>query len=147
MSDIEIKLPPLEEYFVNVGLLASYWNKVEGRLDDLLTCFIGDAQKAHILTSGANIARRISLLKGIVEQCHTKDPWQQTVLAALAAFDVLRQNRNTVIHGVATNLKEADGVVVVRSTNNDQSLHQELQECVAVIPRRGRRARPNDQDG
>lgn len=118
-SKREPPLDPIEEYFFYVGLLTAYWNKAEGELDDLLACFIGDEKVAHILAGNQPIATRTAYLKRIVEQCHPGAKWHEVMTTTLDAFDVLRQNRNTIIHGTATRLDSVTGAVAVRAATKN----------------------------
>jgi hypothetical protein len=115
-------LNPMESYFFHLGLLTSYWNKAEERVDLLLTNFINSAQIAHIVTHGAQAARRAELLKNIADECCKEDPWQKTLLAAMEAFDRLRRNRNIVVHGLADTLQVTAGAMeLVTATQNPKA--------------------------
>jgi hypothetical protein len=118
-----------EDVFFFLGMHTAYWNKAEEALDKLLVNAIGDAAKAHILTAGANAAKRASYLKHIYEECHTKSPWQSVALAALEAFDTLRLNRNVLAHSVALGLSGDAGILEVKMKTQHRSkrMHKLIQ--------------------
>ena len=130
--------PPVsnsEDTFLYLGFHTAYWNRAEEALDALLVCAIGDSAKAHILTSGANAARRTQYLKAIYEECCAEKPWLETALAAVAAFDALRKNRNVLAHGVALGLDEADGTMdlKVQTLNPNKRLHKRVRATQGAV--------------
>lgn len=124
----ELPLSKTEETFLYLGLHTAYWNKVEEAVDKLLICAIGDTAKAHILTQGANAKTRAGYLTTIYKECCANEPWKDVALAALAAFNVLRKNRNVMAHGLAIALSDADGAVdlKVRTLNTSKRLHKRV---------------------
>src|SRR5687768_1969058 len=124
----EEPLSKIEETFLYLGFHTAYWNRAEGELDKLLICAIGDSAKAHILTSGTNAAKRASFLKAIYEECCSEESWAEVAIAAVAAFDALRKNRNVLAHGMALGLDDIEGSMdlKVKTQNNIKRTHKKV---------------------
>lgn len=83
-----------------VGTDTLAWSRVEAALEQLIWQCIGSADRGHVVTSQLHNVARADLLHALAAMLEPNPTILERVEDALAAFDILRLNRNVIVHCV-----------------------------------------------
>lgn len=83
-----------------VGLTTLNWNSVEETLEQLIWHYLGSDKVGHIVTSKMQNMSRCDVLGAIAEAQEAIPAVAERVNHFIAAFDILRLNRNAIVHSV-----------------------------------------------
>ena len=83
-----------------VGLSTLNWNSVEETLERLLWHYLVSDEVGHIITSKMQNMSRCDVLEALVEAREAIPQVRERALHFIKAFDILRVNRNAIVHSV-----------------------------------------------
>lgn len=83
-----------------VGLSTLNWNSVEETLESLIWFYLGSEKIGHIITSRMQNMSRCDVLTALAAAKEGIPRIQERVTHFVKAFDVLRVNRNAIVHSV-----------------------------------------------
>ncbi len=90
---------PSDKDFAQIGRIALNHSGLEFQLESLTWIYMGDVDVGHVATSQMTTLQIIEALKTMVEWTEPDDSVAAEIDWCIQAFNVLRVNRNTVIHG------------------------------------------------
>lgn len=118
-----------------IGKFVVLWAKLEASLNDMIWVITGlGLENGRILTERNDATRQITILLALVERNIAEDKHpngnKEKLLRTLDQIDILRENRNAIIHG---SWGEIDGVPVTASLRFKSSNLSEV-VCEAYPP-------------
>ena len=90
---------PSDSDFAQIGRIALNHSGLEYQLESLTWIYMGDVDVGHVATSQMTTLQTIQALKTLVEWTEPDDAVAAEIEWCLQSFEILRINRNTVIHG------------------------------------------------
>lgn len=98
-----------------IGVININWNWCEFLLEHILGTYIGTQQRvADRLISPLGARTRCDILTGLVKELETDDARAKCVLHFIACFDICRENRNLLTHGLCVDeYPDLDGPALV----------------------------------
>src|SRR5688572_9223636 len=82
----------------NLGRMSLEWNMMEQFFTGLIWTYLGDHGVGMAVTSGLGNQSRADVLLGLARQRKNKPELLKRVEFACKAFNILRENRNMLIH-------------------------------------------------
>jgi hypothetical protein len=98
-------------FLAEVGLVALNWNDVEEILERLIWYYLGSDEVGHIITSKMHNQSRCNVLTNLADARESLPQIKVRIDHFAAVFDILRLNRNAIIHSVNFNLHHASETV------------------------------------
>lgn len=87
-----------------IGVVTLNWNSVEEALERLIWYYLGSDEVGHIVTSKLHNQSRCDVLENIADAREAIPEIRERVVHFVKAFDILRLNRNSIVHSVNFNL-------------------------------------------
>lgn len=90
---------PEESDYALIGRIALQQTALEYQIEALIWHYVGDIDLGHIATAKLGNAARTDMLSTIVEWIEPDDGIAEAIEWAIKCFHILRDNRNSIIHG------------------------------------------------
>ena len=108
---------PTESDYAAIGKLALQHTSLEYQLEALVWTYIGDTDKSHIATAKMRMNQKIEALETLVEWTEPDDGIADAIEWATKCFNILRDSRNSVIHGFNFTADQSSGSFSLKSAN------------------------------
>lgn len=138
----------LDPHVHAIGTVALQWNMAEIMLEELIWLYLEvDTPTGRIITRSLNANAKVELLRQIVELKEADQTIHKYLLHAMECFNLCRENRNHLVHGVAGNLSEKDALQLIKfrrnkpiddnvfevTSENIRKIAKEIYECYNYI--------------
>ena len=118
LGDI-INTIPTERDFAVIGKVVLQHTGLENLLENLVWLYMKSIDRGHIATSQLGIQQLTDMLQTLVDWTEPEDAVAEAIEWGVAAFHILRLNRNSVVHGVNFKAdKKADKLFIERKTKS-----------------------------
>ena len=94
-----------------VGLSTLNWNSVEETLENLMWYYLGGNEVGHVITSRMANMSRCDALTALADIRETLPEVRLRLDHFIKAFDILRINRNAIVHSVTFRLDHEDNTL------------------------------------
>jgi hypothetical protein len=90
--------------FAQIGAATLSWNSAEEALERFIWYYLRSDEVGHIVTSKLHNVGRLDVLRNLVDACESVADIRTRIDHFLDAFDILRLNRNVIVHSVSFSL-------------------------------------------
>ena len=109
--------PDLSKHFEMLGRITHDWNFLEHQIAVLCWLYTKDIEAAHVFTSRLRNAERAAALLEISERRDARPRVRGAIKFLVGAFNILRENRNALVHSHHWHLS-GDDVVWTRGSKS-----------------------------
>jgi hypothetical protein len=104
---------PTEADFAAIGRIALQHTSLEYQLESMVWFYMGDTDKGHIATARMGMTEITDVLQTLVEWTEPDDGVADSIEWAIRCFNILRLNRNSVIHGYNFKADQSTGQLFI----------------------------------
>ena len=104
---------PTESDYAKIGRIALQHTGLEYQIEALIWTYFGDTDKGHIATAKMGMTQKIEALKTPVEWTKPDDGMAEAIEWAIKCFEIVRDNRNSVVHGYNFKANQSSGKLFI----------------------------------
>jgi hypothetical protein len=118
---------PTESDYAKIGRIALQHTGLEYQIEALIWTYFGDTDKGHVATAKMGMTQKIEALKTLVEWTEPDDGIADAIEWAIKCFEVVRDNRNSVVHGYNFKADQSSGKLFIEKRKPGMVFDSHLQ--------------------